>query len=227
MKKLGYRILIFGFSIFAANVQALSVSGGSFFGSGDGELQTAIPITPGSLSYFDSNFGVLNSVTFSFSGNLLGDIFIDNRSQQELSVGVMVLYDLIAQSNDTNLNGLLSSALLEFSTSTPIFNIPAGNSISFPLQLAVDSLAITWSDPNQLSFFQLAGGGTFDVTPTALNFNNINLPGLAIRTRGRIGVDASILYDYSENSTQLPEPNMLSLILTGFLLLIARAHFKI
>lgn len=196
------------------SAQALTISGGSF----NLAEQTTEINQSGNLNLFDSNLGILNSVSFTFSSAMHTSFNLTNISGQAQTVKATGNVDLFAGSSVPAIDILLilNSISLNLAAGTGFINLAASASGSFGPFADSDSMVTLFS--SGLNAFQAAGGGTFDVTGQSIS-------GLALQGGGgnivaqqttTAGIGASILYDYTERTTNVPEPAILGLMGLGF-----------
>jgi hypothetical protein len=194
------------------SAQALTISGGSF----NLAEQTTEINQSGNLNLFDSNLGILNSVSFTFSSGMNTSFILTNTAAQSQSVIATGNVFLFAGSSVGAIDSLLNSISLSLAAGTGIINLAANAFGSFGPFADADSMVALFS--SGFNAFQAAGGGVFDVTGESLS-------GLALQGGGgnivaqqttTAGIGASILYDYTERTTNVPEPAILGLMGLGF-----------
>lgn len=162
----------------------------------------------GTLALFDSTLGILNSVSLTLFGSATTDITLSNAAQQNQSARATGTVDLLFS---TSLAGLdLSSVIVSLSMPTGLVTIAPGDSATFPDLTASDSATLSPA----AALFSTAGGGTFTITCDSLSGIGIvggggNIQSIQDTTAG---CGATIAYDYTARTTQVPEPATLALL---------------
>jgi hypothetical protein len=162
----------------------------------------------GMLALFDSSLGVLNSVSLTLFGSATTDITLSNTAAQSQTARATGTVDLVFS---TSLAGLdLSSFLVSLSMPTGIATIAPGTAATFPDLTASDSAVLSPA----AALFSTAGGGTFTITCDSLSGIGIVGGGGNIQSvqDTTAGCGATISYDYTARTTQVPEPATLALL---------------
>lgn len=195
------------------SAQAITVSGGSF---SNAEQTTEISQS-GNLNLFDSSLGILNSVTFDFSGSMTTDFNLTNNAANTQTVKATGTVDLFAGSSNAAIDSFINSIVLGLSATTGFVSIAPSASNNYGPYTDSGLLSVTFL--SGLSAFEAIGGGLFDVT-------GVSLSGLALSGGGgnvaavqttTAGIGAAITYDYTVRPpVNVPEPAILGLMGLGF-----------
>jgi hypothetical protein len=206
--------LVLSSAVFAANVQAATVSGGSF---SNAQQTTEINQT-GSLALFDSSLGTLNSVTFNFFGDGQTSFGATNNAAQsqlfKIDSAVNLFYGSTNGAIDAILSGL-SQPLVILSFTTGFQNIAAGQTKNFGPFNGTDAANAVLNAG--LAAFQANGGGSFTVSCTSLSSIGVTGGGgnIATTQATTAGCGADISYDYTPGTTRVPEPAGLAVMGLG------------
>lgn len=195
------------------SAQAITISGGTF---SNAEQTTEINQS-GNLNLFDSSLGVLNSVTFDFSGSMTTGFNLTNNAANSQTVKATGTVDLFAGSSNTAIDNLINSMILGLSATTGFVAIAPGASNNYGPFTDSDSLSVTFL--SGLSAFEALGGGLFDVTGFSLSGLGLTGGGgnVAAVQRTSAGIGAAITYDYTARpQVNVPEPAILGLMGLGF-----------
>ncbi len=203
MKKLLAATVLAAMSVGSANA-ALSFN--------NAEQTTEISQT-GFLDLFDANLGTLTGVTLTLSGRETTSFTLSSTAAQSQNLKADSTVNLFFA---TSLAGLdLAPANLILTAGTGFVTLASGATNSYGPLTASDSTVLT----PLTSLFSVAGGGSFSITCESLSgFSVLGAGGNIQSTQNTTaGCGASIVYDYTPTTTNVPEPASMALVGLGMM----------
>lgn len=164
----------------------------------------------GSLGLFDSSLGTLTGAALTIEGAATFAFSGANNSAQAQLARITSSTELLWSSSLAAINPFLN--VFTLSATSGFQSYAVGETKNFgPFNVSdsqVDNLS------SILSSLQLAGGGNFDLTCNSLSGLTVAGGGGNISTTQATtaGCGASIVYEYTERTTQVPEPGSLALM---------------
>lgn len=164
----------------------------------------------GLLGLFDSNLGILTGATLTVEGAATFSFSGTNSGAQPQNANITSSVDLLWSSSLSAVNPFLGNISLSATSGPQPY--AAGETRTFGVFSVSNSQFDNLS--SILTSLQFAGGGSFDLTCRSLS-------GLAIQGGGgniqstqatEAGCGATIVYEYTDRTTQVPEPGSLALV---------------
>ncbi len=197
----------------AAVLAAMSVGSANAALSFNNAEQTTEINQSGFLDLFDANLGTLTGVTLTLFGSDHTTISLTNNAANTQRVRATSSVDLFFASSLVGLD--LSTVSLSLTGATGLVSLLPGATEFFGPLADSDSVTLTPLS----SLFSVAGGGQFSISCESLS-------GIAIVGGGgnvgsnqttTAGCGATIAYDYTPTTTNVPEPASMALVGLGMM----------
>lgn len=168
----------------------------------------------GSLALFDSGMGTLSSFTLTLSGLLVGTLQLQNVAAGSETATISTLSQLFFDSSFNVLDALIAQPTVSLSISPGPQTLASGATVLFGPLTDSDTFVITSSNAGVLAALQQAGGGTFGLTCDSSTGLSVLGGGGNINTTQstKAACGASIVYDFTAATTNVPEPGALALV---------------
>ncbi len=189
----------------ASSASAIIINGSCGSVSGPTELNGSF-----SCTMFDSDLGTLNSVTLTIDGSITGDIGLTNTAADARTTSA------------TSSASFIAGALAGFSLPNPLFTpsfgtgsqtILSGQTVTF-LGLTGGGSTGPLLNNSILAPYEAAGGGNFSISVETLSGVSIVGGGGQISSSfaTNASATATVVYDYSVNNQNVPEPASMAIL---------------
>lgn len=164
-----------------------------------------------SIPKFDSSLGTLDSVLLTLTGNVEGALGLENRGPSVANITANLSSSISLRRPDDNSDLLVTLPAAMFNYTLPgydgAFDFDGTSGLTEDDLSASDEDSATYTDAADLALF--LGAGTLDLPVFAVGTSSATGPGNVAQFFDTFaGASINVTYNYTENTTSVPEPGM-------------------